>query len=59
MASRVPSSSSRRPKTNEGAIGSFLIEREIGKGSFATVYRGTHAVCNLLVVCGCGRGPAQ
>ncbi|PQE26027.1 Serine threonine- kinase atg1 protein [Rutstroemia sp. NJR-2017a BBW] len=49
MASRVPSSSSRRPKTNEGAIGSFLIEREIGKGSFATVFRGTHAPTQSLV----------
>lgn len=50
MAAQPPpsSSSSRRSRTGEKdkdkVVGSFSIEDEIGKGSFATVYRGTHKV---------------
>ncbi|CAG8957005.1 hypothetical protein HYFRA_00012485 [Hymenoscyphus fraxineus] len=46
MAERPPpSSSARRTRTVEKGdrtIGSFTIEEKIGKGSFASVYRGTH-----------------
>ena len=38
------SSASRRSKTSDHSIGQFLIGAEIGKGSFAQVYSGTHQV---------------
>ena len=46
-----PASGSRRlPSSNvepepEGVIGDFLRGKEIGKGSFATVYLAQHRVC--------------
>ncbi|KAI9648323.1 Serine/threonine-protein kinase [Ciborinia camelliae] len=52
MASKAPSSSSsRRPRTttNDVSVGSFRVDKEIGKGSFATVYRGTHMPSGSLV----------
>jgi serine/threonine-protein kinase ULK/ATG1 len=43
MAERT--SSSRRTKpTSDDAIGNFVIDKEIGKGSFAQVYSGRHKV---------------
>jgi hypothetical protein len=42
-----PSSSSRRSRTGDTNVGSFRIEEEIGKGSFATVFRGTHKVSSI------------
>ncbi|CAD6443201.1 166285f2-4ee7-4885-8b2e-ac349fd364bf [Sclerotinia trifoliorum] len=48
MASKTPSSSSSRRPRNVG-VGSFTINEEIGKGSFATVYRGTHVPSGSLV----------
>ncbi|KAI9046632.1 hypothetical protein LZ554_009374 [Drepanopeziza brunnea f. sp. 'monogermtubi'] len=45
MAAQPPPSSSsaaRRSRTGDRVIGSFTIDDEIGKGSFATVYRGVH-----------------
>lgn len=43
MAERT--SSSRRPKpASDDAIGNFVIDKEIGKGSFAQVYSGRHKV---------------
>lgn len=48
MAER--SSSSRRTKpSSDGAIGHFVIDKEIGKGSFAQVYSGRHKVSLLLL----------
>ncbi len=47
MAAQPPPSSSsatRRSRTGDRVVGSFLIEDEIGKGSFATVFRGQHKV---------------
>lgn len=46
MAARSPpsSSSAGRSRTGDKSVGSFTIENEIGKGSFATVYRGRHNV---------------
>ncbi|KAH6672867.1 hypothetical protein B0J14DRAFT_482596 [Halenospora varia] len=44
-----PSSSSRRARTGDRVIGSFTIDEEIGKGSFATVFRGTHKASGALV----------
>lgn len=41
---RTSSSSSRRSKTSDDAIGNFIIGSEIGKGSFAQVYMGRHKV---------------
>ncbi|KAL3428271.1 hypothetical protein PVAG01_01780 [Phlyctema vagabunda] len=51
MAAQPPpsSSSSRRSRTGDRAVGSFTIEDEIGKGSFATVYRGRHKPSGALV----------
>ncbi|KAK3504851.1 hypothetical protein B0T13DRAFT_391797 [Neurospora crassa] len=43
------SSSSRRTKQSYDAIGSFVIDQEIGKGSFAKVYLGRHKVTGALV----------
>lgn len=52
MAANPPpsSSSSRRTRTGDRVVGSFSIDDEIGKGSFATVYRGNHKVCSLKIV---------
>lgn len=49
MASRQdgPSFGSRR--LNGRAIGQFVIDKEIGKGSFAQVYVGWHKVCYELL----------
>lgn len=45
MADRLPTSSSdRRRRDTEASVGEFWIDAEIGKGSFATVYRGYHKV---------------
>jgi hypothetical protein len=45
MAGNPPqSSSSRRPRIGDTTVGQFRIEDEIGKGSFATVYRGVAKV---------------
>lgn len=49
MTDRLPPSSSSRGRRGDGAdghdgIGEFRIDAEIGKGSFATVYRGYHKV---------------
>ncbi|KAE8452481.1 Serine/threonine-protein kinase [Mollisiaceae sp. DMI_Dod_QoI] len=51
MAAQPPpsSSSSRRSRTGDKVVGSFSIENEIGKGSFATVYKGTHNSTGALV----------
>jgi len=42
MADRT--SSSRRAKPGDDAIGQFIIDQEIGKGSFAQVYSSRHKV---------------
>ncbi|KAK3989515.1 Serine/threonine-protein kinase ATG1 [Cladorrhinum sp. PSN332] len=51
MANRAStsSSSSRRTKAIDDAIGQFVIDKEIGKGSFAQVYSGRHKVTGALV----------
>ncbi|RDW68419.1 pkinase-domain-containing protein [Coleophoma crateriformis] len=51
MAAQPPpsSTSSRRSRTGDKVVGSFSIEDEIGKGSFATVYRGRHKASGALV----------
>ncbi|CZR58098.1 probable Serine/threonine-protein kinase ATG1 [Phialocephala subalpina] len=52
MAAQPPpssSSSSRRSRTGDKVVGSFSIDNEIGKGSFATVYKGTHNSTGALV----------
>ncbi|KXX79014.1 Serine/threonine-protein kinase ATG1 [Madurella mycetomatis] len=50
MAERPSSASSRRTKpSSDGAIGHFVIDKEIGKGSFAQVYSGRHKVTGALV----------
>lgn len=50
---RPPPPSSMEPEP-EGVIGDFLRGREIGKGSFATVYLAQHRVCSPApVTCPC------
>ncbi|KAE9366135.1 putative serine/threonine protein kinase [Stipitochalara longipes BDJ] len=52
MAAQPPpssSSTSRRSRTGDKVVGNFLIEDEIGKGSFATVFRGQHKATGALV----------
>jgi len=45
MAGRTSSSgSSRHARHNVDSIGQFVIDQEIGKGSFAQVYSGRHKV---------------
>ncbi|KAH6624482.1 hypothetical protein B0J18DRAFT_180171 [Chaetomium sp. MPI-SDFR-AT-0129] len=48
MAERTASSRRSRP-SSEDAVGNFVIEKEIGKGSFAQVYSGRHKVTGALV----------
>ncbi|KAM7223618.1 Serine/threonine-protein kinase ATG1 [Rhypophila decipiens] len=48
MADRT-SSSRRTARSDDVAIGQFVIEKEIGKGSFAQVYSGRHKVTGALV----------
>lgn len=50
MAERAStsSSSSRRIKGPDDSIGLFVVDKEIGKGSFAQVYSGRHKVITLL-----------
>lgn len=38
------SSSRRQKQPTDGAVGQFVIDKEIGKGSFAQVYSGRHKV---------------
>ena len=47
MSSKAPKA--RRPEDDEEAY-PYVLTNEIGKGSFATVYRGYHVVCLLLLV---------
>ncbi|KAK4123926.1 Pkinase-domain-containing protein [Parathielavia appendiculata] len=50
MAERTTSASSKRTKPgSDDAIGNFVIDKEIGKGSFAQVYSGRHKVTGALV----------
>ncbi|KAK3899023.1 hypothetical protein C8A05DRAFT_37373 [Staphylotrichum tortipilum] len=50
MAERLSSASTRRPRpASDEAIGNFVIDKEIGKGSFAQVYSGRHKVTGALV----------
>jgi hypothetical protein len=42
MSDRLPTSSSGRRRRDD--VGDFWVDGEIGKGSFATVYRGYHKV---------------
>ena len=44
MASRQDGSSISSRRSNGRAIGQFVIDKEIGKGSFAQVYMGWHKV---------------
>lgn len=49
MVDRLPSTSTARGRRGDAAeasdgVGDFRIDAEIGKGSFATVYRGYHRV---------------
>ncbi|VBB87089.1 PaATG1 Serine/threonine-protein kinase encoded by the ATG1 gene [Podospora comata] len=43
------SSSRRQKQPTDGAVGQFVIDKEIGKGSFAQVYSGRHKVTGALV----------
>ncbi len=51
MAERTSSASTRRtrPATHD-AIGNFVIDKEIGKGSFAQVYSARHKVRDLCLL---------
>ncbi|KAL2018916.1 hypothetical protein VTK56DRAFT_10283 [Thermocarpiscus australiensis] len=50
MAERPSSALSKRAKpASDDAIGQFVIDKEIGKGSFAQVYSGRHKVTGALV----------
>ncbi|KAK0637277.1 hypothetical protein B0T17DRAFT_486037 [Bombardia bombarda] len=49
MAERPSSTSSRRAKFADDTVGQFVIDKEIGKGSFAQVYSGRHKVTGALV----------
>ncbi|KAK3333547.1 hypothetical protein B0T19DRAFT_354446 [Cercophora scortea] len=49
MADRISSTSLRRVKPSNDAVGQFVIDQEIGKGSFAQVYAGHHKVTGALV----------
>ncbi|KAI9884577.1 MAG: hypothetical protein M1823_003626 [Watsoniomyces obsoletus] len=53
MAAPAPASSSSRrtkdPSQTDAVVGQFKIQMEIGKGSFATVYRAIHSKSRLLV----------
>ena len=44
MSGKDPESSSRLARMSDKTVGVFRIDNEIGKGSFATVYQGTHKV---------------
>ena len=48
MATQAPAASSSRrpaePGQTDAVVGQFRIQMEIGKGSFATVYRAIHVV---------------
>ena len=44
MAASSSSSSARRPRAGDNAVGQFLVGEVIGKGSFAQVYLGRHKV---------------
>lgn len=48
MATLGPDAVSRRPRENvqrQPSVGGFSQKTEIGKGSFAIVYRAVHTVC--------------
>ncbi|KAH6694127.1 serine/threonine-protein kinase unc-51 [Plectosphaerella plurivora] len=47
MSDRLPTSSSGRRRRDD--VGDFWVDSEIGKGSFATVYRGYHKASKALV----------
>ncbi|KAF7956463.1 hypothetical protein EAE96_003804 [Botrytis aclada] len=49
MASTTTSTSSLSSRRQKTGVGSFTINEQIGKGSFATVYRGTHMPSGNLV----------
>lgn len=49
VAPRSSSSTQRWPKMVDKVVGSFNIDGEIGRGSFATVYRGHHKTTRALV----------
>jgi hypothetical protein len=55
MASRRESAPGGSRKSSGRVIGHFTIDKEIGKGSFATVYMGFHKVLSVpqppLIVC--------
>jgi len=49
MAERSSLSRRAKPTTEDAQIGQFVIDQEIGKGSFAQVYAGRHKVTGALV----------